>query len=207
MRIAANRPLTAARQIREIDFGASSVEVARRLIGWILLVDGVGGVIVETEAYDQSEPASHGFIGKTPRNGTLFGPPGHAYVYLSYGIHWCLNVVCRERGHAAGVLIRALEPTAGLERMRGRRGLRNIALLCSGPGRLGQALAVTPALDGRCLSHSPFRLYQSIDDPLVVKGPRIGIKKAVWRPWRFGLQGSPWLSRPFVGPAAPAARG
>jgi DNA-3-methyladenine glycosylase len=162
-----------------------------------LLIGGVGGVIVETEAYDREDPASHTFPGPTPRNNVMFGPPGRAYVYLSYGIHWCLNFVCREAGHGAGVLLRALEPTTGIPLMRRRRRQQDLRLLCSGPGRLGQALAVTHALNGKRLDTAPFRLIEAVGVFRVVRGPRIGISKAVDLPWRFGLAGSPYLSRPF----------
>ena len=183
---------------RTIDFRQSAPAVARRLIGATLLVDGVGGIIVETEAYDQSEPASHGYIGPTLRNAALFGPPGRAYVYLSYGIHWCLNFVCRETGHGAGVLIRALEPTSGIPEMIRRRHQSKLGILCSGPGRLGQALAITPALNGKRLDWRPFRLVPAQTRPKVVRGPRVGISKAIEHPWRFGLSGSAFLSRPFI---------
>ena len=139
-----------------IDFDAPSEEVAERLIGVTLLVDGVGGRIVETEAYDRADPASHTFNGPTPRNAVMFGPSGHAYVYRSYGIHWCLNIVCREEGHGAGVLIRALEPTLGLDRMRERRGLDTLRLLCAGPGRVGQALGIDASFNGKALDAPPF---------------------------------------------------
>jgi DNA-3-methyladenine glycosylase len=180
-----------------IDFGQSALTVARKLIGTVLLVDEVGGVIVETEAYDESEPASHGHGGQTPRNAALFGPPGRAYVYRSYGLHWCFNIVCREAGHAAGVLIRALEPTMGLAVMSIRRGRSDPRLLCSGPGRLGQALAVTGALNGHRIDEPPFTLLPALLHPRIVRGPRIGISKAAERSWRFGLKDSRYLSRPF----------
>ena len=180
-----------------IDFSASSVEVARRLIGASVLVDGVGGRIVETEAYDREDPASHTFAGPTTRNAAMFGPPGHAYVYRSYGIHWCLNFVCREAGHGAGVLIRALEPTVGLSTMRRRRGVDEDRLLCAGPGRLCQALAVTREHEGLPLDVPPFELRPTAGPVVVVVGPRIGISKAMEMPWRFGLAGSRFVSRPF----------
>jgi DNA-3-methyladenine glycosylase len=183
-----------------IDFGASSVEVARRLIGVTLRVDGVGGRIVETEAYDRADPASHSHAGPTPRNATMFGPPGRAYVYRSYGLHWCLNFVCRETGHGAGVLIRAIEPLEGIEAMRARRGLQDVHLLCAGPGRVGQALGITRDLDGRALDAPPFELSAAPSGGprlAIARGPRIGITKAADVPWRFGLKGSRFLSRPF----------
>ena len=180
-----------------IDFMASSPSVARRLIGATLLVDGVGGVIVETEAYDRDDPASHSFAGPTPRNSAMFGPPGHAYVYRSYGIHWCINIVCREEGHGAGVLIRAIEPVAGLDTMRARRGLDDVRLLCAGPGRVGQALGITRAHNALAVDAPPFELLPAPLKVKMVSGPRIGISKAVDQPWRFGLAGSPFLSRPF----------
>lgn len=180
-----------------VDFAASSADVARRLIGCWVLVDGVGGRIVETEAYDREDPASHTYAGPTTRNASMFGPPGRAYVYRSYGIHWCLNFVCREAGHGAGVLIRALEPLAGLELMRARRGLQDERLLCAGPGRVCQALAITRELDGLPLDAAPFELRAPQQAVSVVAGPRIGISKAVDVPWRFGLAGSRFLSRQF----------
>ncbi len=184
--------------MRGIDFARDSPEVARDLIGMTLLVDGVGGRIVETEAYDREDPASHSFPGPTPRNEVMFGPPGRAYVYLSYGIHWCLNFVCREAGHGAGVLIRALEPTTGIAAMMQRRRLKDLRLLCSGPGRLGQALGITHALNGKRLDRAPFSLTAAgTARPEVVRGPRIGISKAIDQPWRFGIAGSPYISRPF----------
>ena len=182
-----------------IDFAAAAPDVARALIGSILLVDGVGGVIVETEAYDQAEAASHSFSGRMARNDALFGPPGRAYVYLSYGLHWCLNFVCMPAGHGAGVLIRALEPTAGLEAMRERRGVEALRLLCSGPGRLGQALGITRELSGARLDRSPFRIVVPTEGPVAVASDvRIGISKARELPWRFVLAGSPYLSRPLT---------
>ena len=172
-------------------------EVAPELIGAALYVDGVGGVIVEVEAYDQQDPASHGYGGPTARNASMFGPPGRAYVYRSYGIHWCLNLVCREEGVAEAALVRALEPTQGLEAMRARRGVADPRLLCSGPGRLCQALAVTRAHDGLRLDRPPFDLRPRRAEPELVRGPRIGITKAAEQPWRYGLAGSRFLSRPF----------
>ena len=180
-----------------IDFMASSPAVARRLPGDTLLVDGAGGIIVETEAYDHDDPASHSFAGPTARNAAMFGPPGHAYVYRSYGIHWCLNIVCREAGHGAGVLIRAIEPVAGLDTMRARRGLDDVRLLCAGPGRVGQALGITRAHNALAIDAPPFALLPAPTKVKVVSGPRIGISKAVDQPWRFGLAGSRFLSRPF----------
>lgn len=178
-------------------FDRSVLDVARELIGTTLLVDGVGGIIVETEAYDRDEPASHTFGGQTPRNASMFGPPGRAYVYRSYGIHWCLNFVCREGGHGAGVLIRAIEPTHGLETMRERRGLHEEKLLCSGPGKVGQALAITHDMNGHRLDRAPFKVLAAPADVEVVIGPRIGISKAVDLPWRFGLAGSKFWSTRF----------
>jgi DNA-3-methyladenine glycosylase len=183
--------------LRGIDFMRDSPEVARRLIGMTLLVDGVGGIIVETEAYDREDPASHTFSGPTPRNAVMFGPPGRAYVYLSYGIHWCLNFVCREAGHGAGVLIRALEPTTCIPLMMSRRRQQDLRVLCAGPGRLGQALAITRRLNGQRIDRRPFRLTAARAPARIVCGPRIGLSKAVDQPWRFGLADSRYLSRPF----------
>ena len=176
-------------------FAQPSPVVAAGLIGSTLLVDGVGGVIVETEAYDRLDPASHSFRGVTPRNRAMFGPVGHVYVYRSYGIHWCLNLVCGAEPGSA-VLIRALRPTHGLDIMRTRRSSVTERLLCSGPGRLCQALAVTAALDGKTLFAPPFRLAPG-PAPDIVAGPRIGLTRAAATPWRFGQRGSPYLSRPF----------
>lgn len=180
-----------------IDFLPSPVAVARQLIGWTLLVDGVGGVIVETEAYDADDPASHSFSGRTARNAAMFGPPGHAYVYLSYGLHWCLNFVCREAGHGAAVLVRALQPTHGLDVMRARRGLEPLRLLAAGPGRVGQALGIDRSFDGLPLDAPPFELLPPPGAVGVVVGPRIGVSKAAEMPWRFGLAGSAFLSKPM----------
>jgi DNA-3-methyladenine glycosylase len=178
------------------DFFARSVhEVAPDLIGVTLLVDGVGGRIVEVEAYDQEDPASHAYRGRTERNATMFGPPGHAYVYRSYGIHWCLNLVCREEGVPEAVLIRALEPTAGLDLQRGRRLTEDVRALCSGPGKLCQALAITREHDGLALDVPPFQLVERDKVPEIVTGPRIGITRATELSWRYTSAGSPYLSR------------
>ena len=180
------------------EFFARTVhEVAPELIGATLLVDGVGGTIVEVEAYDQDDPASHGFRGLTARTASMFGPPGHAYVYRSYGIHWCLNLVCAEEGRSEAALVRALEPTAGLETMRERRGLEAERALCSGPGKLCQALGITRILDGLSLDEPPFELRARAGEPPLAVGRRIGITRAVEQPWRYGLAGSPFLSRRF----------
>ena len=168
------------------------------MIGATVLINGVGGRIVETEAYDLHDPASHCFNGLTPRNEAMFGPPGRAYVYRSYGIHWCINFVCRERGHGAGVLIRAIEPIFGIDLMRERRGMNDVRLLCSGPGRVGQALGVTHELNGMRLDRKPFKIMATEGEHEIATGPRIGISKAIDMPWRFGLAGSPYLSRRFV---------
>lgn len=194
-----NSPTAFNPSVAGIDFSAASEIVARQLIGMRLLVDGVGGVIVETEAYDRDDPASHSFSGPSERNAAMFGPPAHIYVYRSYGIHWCMNLVCREAGHGAGVLLRALAPTDGLERMRARRGLDDVRLLCAGPGRLGQALGIDRSFNGMRLGEPPFALLPAAPglEAKVVTGPRIGISKAVDQPWRFGLAGSRFLSRPF----------
>jgi DNA-3-methyladenine glycosylase len=180
------------------DFFARSVhEVAPDLIGVTLLVDGVGGPIVEVEAYDQEDPASHAFRGPTPRNTVMFGPPGYAYVYRSYGIHWCINFVCDLEGRAEAVLIRALAPVHGVETMRARRGVLAERALCSGPGKLCQALGITREHDGLALDAPPFELLERDGTPEIATGPRIGITRAVERNWRYGLKGSPFLSRPF----------
>jgi DNA-3-methyladenine glycosylase len=178
------------------DFFARSVhEVAPELIGATLLVNEVGGTIVEVEAYDQEDPASHAYSGRTARNATMFGPAGHAYVYRSYGIHWCLNLVCGSEDDAEAVLVRALDPTAGIELQRQRRGVEDLRKLCSGPGKLCQALAITGEHDGLALDRLPFQLKERREVPQIVSGPRIGITRAAELPWRYGLEGSPFLSR------------
>jgi DNA-3-methyladenine glycosylase len=182
-------------------FARSVHEVAPDLLGTTLLVEGVGGAIVEVEAYDHEDPAAHGYRGRTERNASMFGAPGHAYVYRSYGIHWCLNAVCEEEGAASAVLIRALRPARGLEAMRARRGVADERLLCAGPGRLCQALGVTRAHDGLPLDEPPFELLPAAEPPQLVSGPRVGITKAADRPWRYGVAGSRFLSRPFPGGA------
>jgi DNA-3-methyladenine glycosylase len=180
-----------------LNFDRSVHDVAPELVGAELYVEGVGGVIVEVEAYDHEDPAAHGYRGRTERNASMFGPPGRAYVYRSYGIHWCLNFVCEPAGVANAVLVRALEPRAGIELMRKRRGLDSIRLLCAGPGRLCQALALTREHDGLRLDRPPFDLRARTAPVEVVSGPRIGITKAAERPWRYGLAASPFLSRAF----------
>ena len=178
-------------------FNRSVLEVAPDLIGATLLVDGVGGRIVELEAYHHTEPAAHSYNGPTPRNAVMFGPAGFAYVYRSYGIHWCLNFVCEPAGSASAVLIRALEPVEGLPLMRRRRGLSDPRLLCSGPGRLCEALRVTAVHNGLALDAPPFALFAKPEPVEIVVGVRIGITKAVDKPWRYGEKGSRFLSKPF----------
>ena len=178
-------------------FGRSVHEIAPELIGVTLLVDGVGGRIVEVEAYDQQDPASHAYRGRTARNAVMFGPPGHAYVYRSYGIHWCLNLVCGEEGVPEAALVRALEPTDRLDLQRARRGLDDVKALCSGPGKLCQALGVTREHDGLPLDEPPFELLARFGTPEIATGPRIGITQAADLAWRYGLAGSPYLSRPI----------
>jgi DNA-3-methyladenine glycosylase len=172
--------------------------VAPDLVGATLLVDRVGGTIVEVEAYDHEDPASHGYRGRTLRNASMFGPPGRAYVYRSYGVHWCLNLVCGDEGVPEAVLLRALEPTQGCERMRERRGTHNDGLLCSGPGRLCQALGVTSTHDGLVLDCPPFELRRRVRAVDVATAPRIGISRATELPWRYALAGSRHLSRPLA---------
>jgi DNA-3-methyladenine glycosylase len=174
-----------------------AADVAHDLIGAILLLEEVGGVIVETEAYDHKDPASHSYIGRTARNASMFGPPAHAYVYRSYGLHWCLNLVCGTQPLGSAVLIRALQPTKGIELMQQRRGTPVLRHLCSGPGRLSQALGVTGALDGQPLDQTRFVILPRETEVPVVAGPRIGITRGTETPWRFGLGGSAFLSRRF----------
>ncbi len=178
-------------------FARSVHEVAPDLIGATLLVDGVGGRIVEVEAYHHTDPAAHSYRGRTDRNAAMFGPPGHAYVYRSYGVHWCLNFVCEPEGSASAVLIRAIEPLEGLATMQRRRGTRDVRLLCSGPGRLCEALGITRRHNGLPLDRPPFELRAPVDKYEVVIGRRIGISKAADLPWRYGLAGSAFLSKPF----------
>jgi len=178
-------------------FNRSVHEVAPDLIGATLLVNGVGGRLVEVEAYHHTDPAAHSFRGPTERNAIMFGPPGYAYVYRSYGIHWCLNFVCEPKGSASAVLIRALEPTAGLPAMHRRRGVADERLLCSGPGRLCEALGITGAHYGLALDRPPFELFAREGGVEIVAGPRIGITKAADKPWRYGEKGSRFLSKPF----------
>jgi len=176
-------------------FARDALSVTRDLIGVVLMVDGVGGTIVEAEAYDPTDPASHSYEGRrTPRNESMFGPAGQSYVYRSYGVHWCLNFVC---GGGGAALIRALEPLAGLEAMKRRRGPVKPDQLCAGPGRLTQALGITGALDGKPLDKPPFLLKPRKGDAEILVGPRIGITRAVDLPWRFGMAGSRFVSRRF----------
>ena len=186
-----------------VEFFERSVhDVARELVGCQLLFDGAGGVIVEAEAYERDDPACHAYVGMTPRTATLFGPPGRAYVYLSYGIHSCLNFVCEPEGQAAAVLIRALEPRWGIQRMRRRRGREGLRDLCSGPGKLTEALGIGLDLDRARLDRAPFEVRSrdaEWSDVEVACGPRIGITRAAELPWRFCARESPYLSRPLRG--------
>lgn len=179
-------------------FDRSVHDVAPELIGATLLFKGVGGVIVETEAYHQTDPASHSYRRQTPRNGVMFGPPGYAYVYRSYGIHWCVNFVCEAEGSASAVLVRALVPTHGIAAMQRRRRTEDARLLCSGPGKLCEALGVTGKNDGNALDAPPFAIHARTSAPEMVVGVRIGITKGVELPWRYGLKGSRFVSRRFA---------
>ena len=187
------------KQLKRAFFDRSVHEVAPDLIGTTMLFNGVGGVIVEVEAYHHSEPAAHSYRGPTPRTTVMFGPPGFAYVYRSYGIHWCINFVCEEAGSASAVLIRALEPTHGIATMRRRRHLDDERMLCSGPGKLTEALGIVGSHNGLALDKPPIALYARKAKPEIVTGLRIGITKAVDLPWRYGLKGSKFLSKPFAG--------
>ena len=186
------------KQLTRSFFNRSVLEVAPDLIGATLLVDGVGGRLVEVEAYHHTDSAAHSFRGMTGRNAVMFGPPGYAYIYRSYGIHWCLNFVCEPAGSASAVLIRAIEPTAGLPLMRRRRGTADERLLCSGPGRLCEAMRVTDRHYGLALDAPPFALFARAGKVEVVAGPRIGLTKAIDLPWRYGEKGSRFLSKPFA---------
>jgi DNA-3-methyladenine glycosylase len=181
-------------------FDRSVHDVARDLIGCALLFDGTGGVIVECESYERDDPACHAYVGLTPRTEPLFGPPGHAYVYLSYGVHCCLNFVCEPEGRAAAVLIRALEPRWGIDRMSRRRRREGARELCSGPGKLTEALGIGLEMDRAPLTAPPFELRgrdQGWRQVTVETGPRIGISRAAELPWRFCAAGSEYLSRPL----------
>jgi DNA-3-methyladenine glycosylase len=184
-------------RLRRSFFNRSVHKVAPELIGATLLFNGAGGMIVEVEAYHHTDPAAHSYVGRTERNAVMFGPPGYVYVYRSYGIHWCLNFVCEEDGSASAVLIRALAPTQGLAAMRRRRGLRDERALCSGPGKLCEALGITRKQNGLALDRAPFELRARSETPEISTGVRIGITKAAEKPWRYGLKDSPFLSRPF----------
>jgi DNA-3-methyladenine glycosylase len=185
------------RRLKKSFFARSVHEVAPDLIGATFLVNGVGGIIVEVEAYDQTDPAAHSFRGPTPRNMVMFGPPGYTYVYLSYGLNWCVNFVCQAAGSAAGVLIRAIEPTHGLAAMRRRRGVTEATALCSGPGKLCQSLAIKKALSELPIDRPPIALHARNGEAEVITGVRVGLTKAVDLPWRYGLKGSKFLSKRF----------
>jgi len=178
-------------------FARSVHDVAPELIGATLLFNGVGGEIVELEAYHHADPAAHSYRGRTERNAVMFGPAGYAYVYRSYGIHWCVNFVCEQEGSASAVLIRALAPRTGIATMRRRRRITDERLLCSGPGRLCQALKINGSHNGLALDAPPFELTPRAAVPAIVTGVRIGITKAAEHPWRYGLAGSRFLSKPF----------
>jgi DNA-3-methyladenine glycosylase len=197
-RIAPDAPAPkVGRPLKRSFFNRSVHDVAPDLIGATLLVNGVGGRIVEVEAYHHSEPAAHSFNGPTPRTMVMFGPPGFSYVYRSYGIHWCVNLVCEKAGSASAVLIRALEPTHGLAAMRRRRGVEDERALCSGPGKLCEALGITIQTSELALDQPPFALHARIGKAEIATGVRIGITKAADLPWRYGLKGSKFLSKPF----------
>jgi DNA-3-methyladenine glycosylase len=191
-------PASLGKPLKRSFFDRSVHVVAPDLIGATFLVNGVGGIIVEVEAYHHSEPAAHSFGGPTPRNMVMFGPAGFSYVYRSYGIHWCVNFVCEEEGSASAVLIRALAPTHGIAAMRRRRGLHDERSLCSGPGKLCEALGITIAHSELPLDRPPIALHARTSKAQIVAGVRIGITKAVELPWRYGLKGSKFLSKPFA---------
>jgi DNA-3-methyladenine glycosylase len=186
------------KRLRRRFFDRSVHEVAPDLIGATLLIGGCGGIIVEVEAYHHTDPAAHSYGGPTERNAVMFGPPGYTYVYRSYGIHWCLNFVCEAEGSASAVLIRALEPTDGLAAMRRRRNVSEARQLCSGPGKVGEALGISrDRHNGLALDTPPFEILARPNPVEVVSGVRIGITNAADLPWRYGLKGSPFLSKPF----------
>ena len=185
------------RKLTRAFFARSVHEVAPEMIGATMLFAGVGGTVVEVEAYHHTDPAAHSYNGPTERNAVIFGPPGFAYVYRSYGIHWCVNLVCEEKGSASAILIRAIEPAEGIAAMRRRRGIKEERLLCSGPGRVCQALGITRAHNALALDREPFELRACTSKVEIAIGPRIGITKAVDHPWRYGLKGSRFLSKPF----------
>jgi DNA-3-methyladenine glycosylase len=191
-------PQKLGKALKRSFFARSVHDVAPELIGATLLVDGVGGEIVEVEAYHHTEPAAHSFNGQTPRNQIMFGPPGFAYVYRSYGIHWCVNFVCEAEGSASAVLIRALQPTFGIGEMQLRRRLQDERMLCSGPGKVCQALGISIAHNGLALDKPPIAIHARMEMPDIVAGIRIGITKAVELPWRYGVRGSRYLSKPFA---------
>lgn len=190
LRVSGKAPTRVPKLAEQIS-GLNAEELARRLIGASLAIRGAGGIVIETEAYFQNDPASHSYIGPTPRNATMFGPAAHAYIYMCYGIHLCLNVT-GQPGEA--VLIRALAPQTGEELMLARRGNK---MLCNGPGRLTQALGLSLGDDGAPFDGESFSLVLSTTIPKILVGPRIGISKAQNRPLRFGLDGARGLSRPF----------
>jgi DNA-3-methyladenine glycosylase len=191
-------PQKLGKALKRSFFARSVHDVAPELIGATLLVDGIGGEIVEVEAYHHTEPAAHSFNGQTPRNQIMFGPPGFAYVYRSYGIHWCVNFVCEAEGSASAVLIRALQPTFEIGEMQLRRGLQDERTLCSGPGKVCQALGISIAHNGLALDKPPIAIHARTEVPDIVAGIRIGITKAVELPWRYGVRGSRYLSKPFA---------
>ncbi len=190
------------RRLTRYFFARSVHQVAPELIGATLLFSGVGGIIVEVEAYHHTDPAAHSFGGRTERNAVMFGPPGYAYVYRSYGIHWCVNFVCEREGSASAVLIRAIEPTKGLVSMRRRRGMKNERQLCSGPGKLCEALGITRAQNALPLDAKPFQIFARAAPVKILKGVRVGITKAAEKSWRYGLKDSKFLSKPFSAASA-----